>query len=300
MQVEGSKVTTQRGEEKKARAKNHIKVVKERPVYLQVKGWQQFQKKEDTDLDLEVSPETIERMGAPLGVQAGPDHGVAPAAAVVGADHGADAVGVQLQEEVAAQLQDRSISTYGRVRREPVRLGVEKERVNTHLETEVLLTPEAKVMRERSPVAPQEDSPDGNLMVQVVPVGEVSTPDTSPDSSLVLPIKEASWLPLGGVCQGRTARERAQDILERHRHWSHSGEGVPDHARFEGWIVPRQPLSEVRLESGRQSMSVEHQDSAGCVVEEVELQEEQLTPRENLSPRRRRRLQSAAKFRRRL
>ena len=300
VQVEGSKVTTQRGEEKKARAKNHIKVVKERPVYLQVKGWQQFQKKEDTDLDLEVSPETIERMGAPLGVQAGPDHGVAPAAAVVGADHGADAVGVQLQEEVAAQLQDRSISTYGRVRREPVRLGVEKERVNTHLETEVLLTPEAKVMRERSPVAPQEDSPDGNLMVQVVPVGEVSTPDTSPDSSLVLPIKEASWLPLGGVCQGRTARERAQDILERHRHWSHSGEGVPDHARFEGWIVPRQPLNEVRLESGRQSMSVEHQDSAGCVVEEVELQEEQLTPRENLSPRRRRRLQSAAKFRRRL
>ena len=36
VQVEGSRVTARRGEEKKARAKNHVKVVKVRPDYLRV------------------------------------------------------------------------------------------------------------------------------------------------------------------------------------------------------------------------------------------------------------------------
>ena len=43
------------------------------------------------------------------------------------------------------------------------------------------------------------------------------------------------WLPLEEVGSGRTARERAQDVLERHRHWSTGGEGIPRHWRFDTW-----------------------------------------------------------------
>ena len=75
---------------------------------MKVKGQQKI--KREVDLDLEVSAKTIERMGAPLGVQPGQDN--RPAAR---GDHGA----VVVQEEVAAQREDRSISVYGRVSRPP-------------------------------------------------------------------------------------------------------------------------------------------------------------------------------------
>ena len=45
----------------------------------------------------------------------------------------------------------------------------------------------------------------------------------------------AQWLPTAGVQPGRTARQRAQDVIERHRHWSTAVGGIPDHPRFEGW-----------------------------------------------------------------
>ena len=88
----------------------------------------------------------------------------------------------------------------------------------------------------------------------------------------------APWLPSHEVARGRTARERAQDILERHRHWSTSGEGIPNHPRFDQW----QP------------------GKVGCqVVGDVSLAralEEERSGRDTLSPRKRKRLQSAARF----
>ena len=67
VQVEGSKVTARRGEEKMARAKNHVKVVKIRPDYLRVKSKHQTKSRQEEELDLEVSEDTLERMRYPAG-----------------------------------------------------------------------------------------------------------------------------------------------------------------------------------------------------------------------------------------
>ena len=67
VQVDGSKVTARRGDEKKARAKNHVKVVKIRPDYLRVKSKHQTKSRQEEELDLEVSEDTLERMRYPAG-----------------------------------------------------------------------------------------------------------------------------------------------------------------------------------------------------------------------------------------
>ena len=58
--MKGSKVTAQRGEQRKSRAKNHLKVVRERPEHLKVANTPQL--KEVEEYDLEVSKEAIQRM----------------------------------------------------------------------------------------------------------------------------------------------------------------------------------------------------------------------------------------------
>ena len=52
VEVEGSKVIATRGAEKKARAKNHIKVVKERPPHLRLKGRQRVVQEDELDLEV--------------------------------------------------------------------------------------------------------------------------------------------------------------------------------------------------------------------------------------------------------
>ena len=99
VEVEGSKVTATRGEEKKARAKNHTKVVKERPPHLRIQGHQRRAVEEE--LDLEVSQATIDRMCA-VGEVAAVQQGIIPPG---------------LEEEAAAQIRDPSISAAGRIRR---------------------------------------------------------------------------------------------------------------------------------------------------------------------------------------
>ena len=61
VEVKGSKVTLKRGEETKTRAKNHIKVVEERPKEL--KTGNSAKKKVGPELDLEVSWNRIQAMG---------------------------------------------------------------------------------------------------------------------------------------------------------------------------------------------------------------------------------------------
>jgi len=58
VKVEGSKVTAERGDQRKVRAKNNIKVVKERPVQLQVQV-KKNRKNMEEDLDLEVDLDKI-------------------------------------------------------------------------------------------------------------------------------------------------------------------------------------------------------------------------------------------------
>ena len=134
-------------------------------------------------------------------------------------------------------------------------------------------------MRVVAPCVTPGVSPDCSLGEMVTPEensgSSGSTPVPSPSRAGVL---SAPWLPSHEIAQGRTARERAQDILERHRHWSTSGEGIPNHPRFDQW----QP------------------GKVGCqVVGDVSLaraSEEERSGRDTLSPRKRKRLQSAARF----
>ena len=53
---------TERGEQRKARAKNHLKVVRERPEHLKVKNKDKRRPKEVEKYDLEVSNEAIRKM----------------------------------------------------------------------------------------------------------------------------------------------------------------------------------------------------------------------------------------------
>jgi hypothetical protein len=62
LEVKGSKVTAERGEQRRSRAKNHIKVVKERPEYLKVGITRKEKCIEEEEYDLEVSNEAIRKM----------------------------------------------------------------------------------------------------------------------------------------------------------------------------------------------------------------------------------------------
>ena len=59
--------------------------------------------------------------------------------------------------------------------------------------------------------------------------------------------QDTRWLPVAGVEPGRTARQRAQDMLEKHRHWSTAAGGIPDHPRFEGWKPNQQTSDEPEM-----------------------------------------------------
>ena len=61
VEVRGSKVAARRGEQTKDRAKNHIKVLKPRPQYLQTTNTLWRKKEEEEELGLEVSMEAIMR-----------------------------------------------------------------------------------------------------------------------------------------------------------------------------------------------------------------------------------------------
>ena len=52
------------------------------------------------------------------------------------------------------------------------------------------------------------------------------TPDTSPDTSIMAPPTIPPCPGHRELSRGRTARQRAEDILERHRHWSDPGPGA--------------------------------------------------------------------------
>ena len=126
---------------------------------------------------------------------------------------------IDLEEEERAQVANPDITRTGRVRKKPDRYGMEKERGPDDYQDKVLRVSEPP-SRE---ITPQ------------------SSPNPSPDSSMVAKAGEPPWLPIEDVHGGRTARERAEDILERHRHWSITGEGeVPAHPRFDDW-KPRKP-----------------------------------------------------------
>jgi len=76
-------------------------------------------------------------------------------------------------------------------------------------------------------------------------VGSAIDCQASPVADVALnQAQDFRWLPVAEVEPGRTARQRAQDMLEKHRHWSTAAGGIPDHPRFEGWNPNQQTSDE--------------------------------------------------------
>ena len=137
VEVRGSKVTAQRGEQTKDRAKNHIKVLKSRPQYLQTTSTLRRKNEEEEEFDLEVSMEAISRqvirsavtqaLQVPDNIQEEDGGGDAQEAGG-GQEEEDQGLGRGYEEVRDAQLRSASVSRSGRVRRSPDRLGIEKER----------------------------------------------------------------------------------------------------------------------------------------------------------------------------
>ena len=205
----------------------------------------------------------------------------------------------QLQEEVAAQLRNPAVSASGRIRKAPMRYGidpVEQERAAGDDNKELQLNDSTMSQRTLTPAASpgREAMEDENLSngflgsvlpeqpraatlsapaptptlgaaalawVQGLPLTgnpHVPLPHTNcsllmsnleplqqrPLSPTVVPLtsldRDGLWLPMEDVQPGRTAKERAQNVVERHRHWSTGGEGTPRHWRFDTWDPNKQ------------------------------------------------------------
>ena len=128
---------------------------------------------------------------------------------------------IDLHEEERAQEHHPDVSRTGRVRKEPSRYGFEKARE-------------------------PDDDQDKILVISEPPSREITpqpSPLPSPNSSMAVEFEDHHpWLPVAEVHPGRSARERAQNILERHRHWSATeGRGVPSHPRFLAWKPSKPP-----------------------------------------------------------
>ena len=137
---------------------------------------------------------------------------------------------IVLQEEVAAQVQGRGFTRGGRATKAPERYGMEKDRAKES--EEALNISDTDIDRNLSPKGPSIASTP-NISPMITPhVTPVTTPETSPDTSAVIFSGHEDWQ----LHRGRTSRERAENVLERHRHWSDPGPDVrPQHPRFQDW-----------------------------------------------------------------
>ena len=153
-----------------------------------------------------------------------------------------------IQADLVAAQAAMGFTKAGRMRKPVDRLGIEKERQGVEEpDLQALLT-----LPDRLPVF-SDSSPTPSPTISAIdsPASTpVATPDTSPDVSTIAPPLAPCWLPEGRISgqgmdwnnwRGRTARERAENILERHRHWSDDGGGIPDVPELLHWD-PGPPL----------------------------------------------------------
>ena len=133
-----------------------------------------------------------------------------------------------VQPAAAAQPQPtQALSRSGRTLKPPDRLGFEKDRADEfHSEPGSLniSAPQSERESELDDSSTAISSDPGSLAISPKS-SPASTPHTSPDTSAIDP-PDPAWLRGGEQVRGRTARERAKDILERHRHWSDPGPEV--------------------------------------------------------------------------
>ena len=140
------------------------------------------------------------------------------------------------QQATQEEVEERHLTGSGRLTRPPDFFGREKGRDEMEPD-QMLNTSTSSVDRVYTPLdstLATSCSPTPPGTAEVTPI---STPATSPDTSAVAFPQDLSWLLDPMPCsQGRTVAERANDVLERHRHWSFIGPGVaPNHPRFLKW-----------------------------------------------------------------
>ena len=146
-----------------------------------------------------------------------------------------------IQPQILQQVQrvqdaeERHLTGSGRLTRPPNFYGVEKGR------DEIGGIPDMNIsFSSTTREVPPATSPTPGPSCSPTPPGSfaptpVSTPATSPDTSAIAMPQDLSWQLPPMECN-LTAAERADDPIQRHRHWSIVGEGVyPDHPRFLGW-----------------------------------------------------------------
>ena len=139
--------------------------------------------------------------------------------------------------QVEPMADERHLTGSGRLTRPPDFFGMEKDRDDLDT-TQAMNISTSSVERDDphpgSPPAASSSSPTPPGTADVTPL---STPATSPDTSAVAIPQNLFWLLDPMPCsQGRTVAERANDVTERHRHWSFTGPGVvPNHPRFINW-----------------------------------------------------------------
>ena len=143
---------------------------------------------------------------------------------------------IVLQEEVNAQIQGRGITRGGRATKAPERYGFEKGREEeTKVDLDISVT---NIQRDLTPKGPSAASTPNISPVITPALTPVITPDTSPDTSAIILNERHHWElpPNTDFSEGRTSKQRAEDVLERHRHWSDPGPDVrPQHPRFQDW-----------------------------------------------------------------
>ena len=146
-----------------------------------------------------------------------------------------------IQPQILQQVQrvqdaeERHLTGSGRLTRPPNFYGVEKGR------DEIGGIPDMNIsFSSTTREVPPATSPTPGPSCSPTPPGSfastpMSTPATSPDTSAIAMPQDLSWQLPPMECN-LTAAERADDPIQRHRHWSIVGEGVyPDHPRFLGW-----------------------------------------------------------------
>ena len=249
VKVKGTQVTARRGQYERTRNIEKFKILKKRPEALKVKKEPKRRVAMDTDDEEEDWLDGYVHHTVEIPARVGEDEEQIDEQAAP-QDDGNDnedsdgegpGIPAQLQEEVVAQLQNPAVSASGRLRKAPERYGidpVENERaVHDHSE-ELWLDTSFLTPRTLTPAASPGKLPgdDG---------ARAGCADACQGSPLVDHTRhdlDAPWLPLNEVQPGRTARERAQDVLERHRHWSTAGVAIPNHWRFDGWAPKQQPM----------------------------------------------------------
>ena len=139
------------------------------------------------------------------------------------------------QADQVPERDERHKTGSGRLTKPPNYYGVEKDR------TENADAPLRDISMSSTTREETLHSPGSGTSCSPTPPGTaettpISTPATSPDTSVIIPLRDSSWVLPPMPCS-LTKEERAEDPVQRHRHWSFTAPGCyPSHPRFSTWF----------------------------------------------------------------